>query len=109
MGKPSAVEFDSGETVANSVPGLRRPTSPARAGRKPDACPPILSTSQPKSWPGFGAGGPEEDRRERASATGNDQEPSEPREARALDALDEFSTSQLRQFFELLDRWDREA
>lgn len=30
------------------------------------------------------------------------------REAQAL-ALDEFSISQLRQFFELLDEWDRKA
>src|SRR5690348_6259623 len=105
MGKRSAVEFDSGERVANSRPGLRRPTSPLRAGRKPDACPPNLPTSQPKSWPGLGAGGPEENYRERASASGNPPDASEPREARALDALDDFSLSQLRHFFELLDRW----
>lgn len=113
-GERSAVGLKSGNSVANSEPVLRRPGTPATAGRKPAARPPSLRgreaapLTQPKSWPGFGAG-PEEVARARASARGLPPEPSVRREASALDALDSESLSSLRAFFELLDRWDREA
>src|ERR1039457_4061353 len=42
-GKRNAVGNKAGSTVANSVPVLRRPTSPPTAGRKPEASPPIGS------------------------------------------------------------------
>ena len=42
-GKRNAVGNKSGSTVANSVPVLRRPTSPPTAGRKPAASPPSTS------------------------------------------------------------------
>jgi hypothetical protein len=114
-GERSAVGLKSGKRVANSRPVLRRPTTPATAGRKPAARPPDLRgcvaapLTQPQSWPGFGAGSPDEIARERESASGLPPEPSVGREASALDALDSESISRLRAFLELLDRWDREA
>ena len=50
-GKRSAVGLNSGSAVAHSVPVLRQPTPPLRAGRKPAACPPPLSE---KSGRGLG-------------------------------------------------------
>jgi len=88
-GKRSAVRNNSGKPVYPSGPGLGvGPTPPPTAGRKPEACP---YPPQPKTgWEleGKALGG---------------------REAPALNSLDAVSLSQLRQFFELLDRWDREA
>jgi hypothetical protein len=114
-GERGAVGSKSGNSVANSEPVLRRPGTPATAGRKPAARPPISREreapplSQLKGWPGFGAGSHEEIARERESVSGLPPEPSVRREASALDALDSESISRLRAFFELLDRWDREA
>src|SRR5512146_2922733 len=93
-GERDAVGRNSGQPVTHSGPGLRRPTLPATAGRKPEARPPVLydpaqleqaraaGLAQPKSGPGCGAGSP-------ASAE---------REAPALN-LDQFSLSELRRFF----------
>ncbi|HUS20187.1 MAG TPA: hypothetical protein VMZ25_11110 [Terriglobales bacterium] len=44
-GKRNAVRNNTGQSVHQSDPGLRRPTFPATAGRKPEACPPL----QPKT------------------------------------------------------------
>jgi hypothetical protein len=110
-----AVGLKSGERVANSRPVLRRPTTPATAGRKPVARPPVLGgcaaapIPQPKSWPGCGDRVTERIARERGSASVLPPEPSAGREASALDHLDSESVSHLRGLFELLDRWDREA
>jgi hypothetical protein len=114
-GERGAVGLKSGNSVANSEPVLRRPTTPATAGRKPAARPPVSRgcaappATQPKSWRGFGGGAPEEIARERASASGPPADDSAARKLPALDSLDAAAVSQLRQFFELLDRWDREA
>jgi hypothetical protein len=111
-GKRSAVRQKSGELVANSSPVLKGPTSPDTAGRIPEACPSVLwgcaapPSLQPQSWPGAGAGSPEKIARERASASGPPTEKSVGREAPALDGV---SIPRLRQFFEMLDQWDREA
>lgn len=113
MGKRSAVDFEnSGQSVANSDPELSRPTPPARAGRKPDACPHFVA--QRKSWPGArDLEGPAENRRERDSGSGLPPAESAGRAASALnDALPNLSPedlSALIRFFQLLDRWDREA
>ena len=59
MGERSAVRPKSGQSVSQSDPGLRRPTPPSTAGRKPAARPPnsILSFTPPQSGlPRRGAG-----------------------------------------------------
>jgi hypothetical protein len=116
-GERDAVRIpNSGLPVDHSGPGLRvGPTLPATAGRKPEARLPIISApvhsvenigvkesraaglSQRKSGQGFG-----------------DRVPvNVEREAFALGAfpaeLDPASISQMRELFELLDRWDRES
>jgi hypothetical protein len=107
-GERSAVGSNAGPSVDHSDPGLRRPTSPATAGRKPAARPPL---SQRKSGQGFGDGVPDiESQREALGSLS----PSGGREAGALDAfsvasVDDYSVRQLLEFFEILDRWDREA
>lgn len=127
MGERSAVKSNSGATVSQSVPGLRRPTPPVTAGRKPAARPPVLlnpvtpedmvfqsraaGLSQPKTGQGFGDRVPDvESQREALGSL----KPSGDREAGALNAsdpelLDDYSVRQLLEFFEILDRWDREA
>src|SRR5437588_8449865 len=89
-GKCSAVDLKSGEPVYPSGPGLKRPTPAVTAGRKPETCPSLL---QPKK--GRGAGW------NPALCAGS--------EAPVLDALSDLDFAALRQFFELLDRWDRES
>jgi len=106
-GERGAVGSNFGPSVDHSDPKLRRPTSPATAGRKPAARPPI---SQHKSGQGFGDGVP--DIKSQREALGS-LSPSGDREAGALDAsslesLDDYSVRQLLKFFEILDRWDRE-
>ena len=61
MGKRGAVRNNSGLPVDHSGPGLGLgPTTPATAGRKPEACPPpsTFSPSQPKTGRGSGGGTP---------------------------------------------------
>lgn len=62
MGQRSAVRTKTGQTVANSVPGVAvGPTPPARTGLKPVAGPPSLEVtpnSHAKSWQGLGDGVP---------------------------------------------------
>jgi hypothetical protein len=128
MGERSAVRPKSGKSVYQSDSGLRRPTPPATAGRKPEARPPVSTVcrpeveiedfesrvaglSQPKTGQGFGDGVPDiETQREALRSLS----PSGDREAGALGAsglesLDDYSIRQLLEFFEILDRWDREA
>jgi hypothetical protein len=58
-GKRGAVRNNSGEPVDHSGPDLGvGPTTPATAGRKPEACPPISDISQDKSGRGSGGGTP---------------------------------------------------
>ena len=126
VGERSAVGPNSGATVSQSVPGLRRPTPPATAGRKSAARPPVLSrgagsavaawdreaelTAQSKTGRGAGQSHAQEIRREAP----NSISPSVSREAGTLNApnaelLDDYSTRQLIEFLETLDQWDREA
>lgn len=115
MGERGAVGLKSGDSVANSEPVLRRPGTPSTADRKPAARPPasqrcaVSPATQPQSWQGFGDRVPEEIARERISASGLQPETSVGRAASALETNDTDSISQLRAFFELLDRWDREV
>jgi len=128
MGERDAVGSKSGQSVSQSDPGLRRPTLPPTAGRKPEARPPLQSHGfelevafapklreaglpyQPKTGRGAGQGTAEELQRE---ALDTDQF-SYPSEAGALDARSADSLSvddlpRLIEFFTMLDRWDREA
>ena len=98
MGERNAVESKSGEPVHQSGPGLRRPTPPNTAGRKPEARP---TPSQPKTGPGCGAGSPV-DKRERVALAASSL--SESREAASLN---DEEVSLLLDFFRMLDRWDR--
>jgi len=126
MGERDAVGPKSGPSVTQSDPGLRRPTPPPTAGRKPAARPPV--TSQ-----GFGfdvapesreAGLPSQHKTGRGTEQSSvgylqrealDTDPtSDPREAGALDvrtadSLSEDDLHQIIEFFTILDRWDREA
>lgn len=94
-GEHSAVGSKSGLTGSQSGPGLRRPTSVATAGRNPAARP---TPPQSKTGPGCGAGSPAITREREALALNP-----------SADAFDESAIQQLIEFFELLDRWDREA
>ncbi len=98
MGEHSAVGSKSGEPVSQSGPGLRRPTSVATAGRKPAARP---TPPQPKT--GRGAGQSSAITRER-EALALSSPPENP-----VESFDESAIRELIEFFELLDRWDREA
>ena len=120
-GERSAVRPKSGASVYQSDPGLRRPTPPATAGRKPEARPPALlnrdlglavalescaaGLSQPKTGRGAGQSPTIETRR---AALGTTSESAE-REEFAHDSLDDSSIASVIDFFKLLDRWDREA
>ena len=108
MGERIAADSNSGNAVDHSAPGLKQPTHPSTAGRKPEARPPIL---QPKSGPGRGAGSPAIECQREALGS---MVPSGEREAFALDAVPSESLSEIEiqsviQFFTILDRWDREA
>jgi hypothetical protein len=60
IGGQGAVVSNTGQTVANSVPGVIQPTPLARAGRKPDARRPHPAEGgdHGKSWQGCGEGFP---------------------------------------------------
>jgi len=115
MGERSAVRPKSGQSVSQSDPGLRRPTPPATAGRKPAACPPlsVLSFSPPhpevplrevglsQSKTGRGAGqSPAVLRREAPEFNCTDL---------FLSDRSESELAPLIEFIKILDRWDREA
>lgn len=114
MDERSAVEQQSGATVDQSVPGLRRPTSPATAGRKPAArpyvCPPEVCPescavglrSQPKT--GRGAGQSLAVKEQRAALHSSNEHSPETLSGR----LEEHDIRSLLEFFTILDRWDRE-
>jgi hypothetical protein len=123
-GKRNAVGNKSGSTVANSVPVLRRPTSPPTAGRKPAASPPSTSgvgvdvdldlavdldldvaldfeasrSSQLKNW-GVGV--------DFALGVGSHSNSSTALSTCPPPLLSDSDISELRSFFELLDQWDR--
>ena len=115
MGERSAVRPKSGQSVCESDPGLRRPTPPETAGRKPAARPPntaevpgkeedcVAALPQPKIRRGAGwnpAGLPQREALGHTDDLGAQS---------SSDALDDSQTSLLIEFFQVLDRWDREA
>jgi hypothetical protein len=120
MGERSAVGSKSGESVRQSDPGLKRPTPPATAGRKPAARPsflPVVTSEfaedsrpreagpfQPKTGRGAGRSPALHSRREAprsftGSEFGHATEPS---------TIDDSQIAALIRFFQTLDRWDRE-
>jgi hypothetical protein len=120
VGEQSAVRPKSGQSVSQSDPGLRRPTPPSTAGRKPAARPPFqifeveaaekphareAGIAQPKI--GWGAG--------RNPAVSGQCEalgislPSSEAQASPLPAFDKSQIRTLVEFIKILDRWDREA
>jgi hypothetical protein len=119
MGERSAVETKSGKSVHQSDPGLRRPTPPATVGRKSTARPPTLvATAVCTDTPEAREAGLSQ----RKTGQGAGQRPAiyVQREALATNAfsagdaassktLDDTEIGSLFQFFEILDRWDREA
>jgi hypothetical protein len=121
MGERSAVRPKSGKSVRQSDPALRRPTPPLTAGRKPAARPPIqispatdlqfhstlreAGTSQRKTVRGSGQSPANQARSEaQGSFTLSTQSDSLP-----PNTLDDSQITLLIQFFETLDRWDKEA
>ena len=121
MGERSAVRPKSGQSVSQSDPGLRRPTPPSTAGRKPAARPPIqfLSAENSKVDSKARAAGLSQRKTGRSArrslaiqarreATGSFTLPAES-DAALPYALDDAHIAALIQFFETLDRWDKEA
>lgn len=121
MGERSAVGPQSGESVRQSDPGLRRPTSPPTAGRKPAARPPFPAVSStnlsdapearaaglPQPKIGRGAGQSPADHAQRA-ALGDSAYAAEHADS-CLHHLTDADIAALAEFFLTLDRWDREA
>jgi hypothetical protein len=121
IGERNAVGPKSGESVCQTGPGLRRPTIPSTAGRKPAARPPnyfppatdpkVIPTAreaggtQSKTGRGSGQSPANQAQREAlASFTPNAQSNSFPSYV-----LDDSQITSLIQFFQTLDRWDKEA
>jgi hypothetical protein len=125
VGKRSAVGPKSGPSVHQSDPGLRRPTPPPTAGRKPEACPPIHSHGfwvgvapklreaglpyQPKTGRGTEQSSVEELQREALDTYKTTDSPKPTTlNARTADSLSDDDIQQFIAFFKTLDRWDRE-
>ena len=116
LGERSAVEPKSGESVSQSDPGLRRPTPPSTAGQKPAARPPLSEASCGVFLPS------EAGLVQRKTGRGAGQSRAVFHQREALASIDEFSVPDpipscslddsqitlLIQFFQTLDRWDRE-
>lgn len=117
MGERSAAGQKSGATVHQSVPGLRLPTPPATAGRKPAARPPDSCSesreagpqSQPKTGRGAGQCPAVEVLREAQYKHASSNSSEQGKHSEDPLTLDETSTRALLEFFLMLDRWDREA
>jgi len=113
MDERGAVDTKSGKAVHQSVPGLRRPTSPVTAGRKPAARPSAFEVcpasraaglrSQPKTGRGAGQSPAIADEREVLYPENQHSD------APLARMLDEHHIQALVEFFTILDRWDREA
>jgi hypothetical protein len=108
MDERIAADSNSGDTVTHSVPGLKRPTHSATAGRTPAARPPFL---QPKSGPGVGGGSPASLPSGCAADIGTQS--GDDAQAAALSCaqyqtleLNDFAIRQIREVFELLHSWD---
>lgn len=117
MGERSAVRPKSGQSVCESDPGLRRPTPPVTAGRKPAARPPFAPVihgseksreaglTQPKIRRGAGRSPAVPTEREALARTDGEWEA----ETTIHTTLDDSQLALLIDFFTTLDRWDREA
>ena len=121
MGERNAVRPKSGESVCQTGPGLRRPTLPSTAGRKPAARPPIQfpSAIDPKVVPTAREAGGTQSK----TGRGSGQSPANQAQREALGSftlptqtvsfpsynLDDSQITTLIQFFQTLDRWDKEA
>ena len=121
MGERNAVGPKSGKSVSQSDPGLRRPTLPSTAGRKPAARPPIYfpPATAPKVIPTAREAGGTQSK----TGRGAGQSPAIQAQREALGsfttssqsnsfssgALDDSQIAVLIQFFQTLDRWDKEA
>jgi hypothetical protein len=116
MGERSAVRPKSGKTVRQSVPALRRPTPPSTAGLKSAARPPVqflsetdsevcvAGLSQCKTGRGAGQSPATQFRREAPDALPQ----SASSDSTLPYVLEDSHIKALIQFFETLDRWDRE-
>jgi hypothetical protein len=121
MGERSAVRPKSGKSVRQSDPALRRPTPPPTAGRKPAARPPVQIP--PAADRQFGSTSREAGISQRKTVRGAGQSPAVQTQREALGsltpstqsesalpyALDDAQITILIQFFQTLDRWDKEA
>jgi hypothetical protein len=121
MGERNAVGTKSGESVSHSDPGLRRPTLRSTVGRKPTARPPThflltpdteiqdsareAAGSQPKNGRGSGQSPAI---RARRTAPGSFTLSDQPSLVLPY-TLNDSQITDLIQFFETLDRWDKEA
>jgi hypothetical protein len=121
MGERSAVRPKSGQSVCQSDPGLRRPTPPSTAGLKPAARPsfqfPAVTNSKDHSEArAAGLTQRKTGRSARQSLAVQFQRAalgsivlSPALTAAPSYPLDDSEIAMLIQFFETLDRWDREA
>ena len=118
MGERSAARPKSGQSVSQSDPGLRRPTPPSTAGRKPAARPPQRNLSFTPLKPPLPPreAGPSQPKTGRvAGRSPAIQSRRAAPESEALSSaspladLQDFELGPLLEFFKILDRWDREA
>lgn len=121
MGERNAVGTKSGKSVSHSDPGLRRPTLPSTVGRKPKARPPTHPLPIPET--DIQAGSREAAGSQRKNGRGSGQSPAirarrtAPCSFASLDqtdpilpyTLNDSQITTLIQFFQTLDRWDKEA
>jgi hypothetical protein len=116
MGERSAVRPKSGQSVSQSDPGLRRPTPPVTAGRKPATRPPLcprkarIATREaglPQPKIGRGAGQSPAISIKREALGISLQSPD--LQSSPLATLDKSQIRALADFIKTLDRWDREA
>jgi hypothetical protein len=121
MGERSAVRPKSGKSVRQSDPGLRRPTPPSTAGRTPAARPPLHfpHTTDSKVIPTAREAGDTQSKtgrsaRQSLAVQSRRAAPSSFTRSAESDSmptytLDDAQIAALIQFFETLDRWDKEA
>jgi hypothetical protein len=120
-GERSAVRPKSGESVSQSDPGLRRPTPPSTAGRKPVARPPVQhlpatgSKDEPRSRePGGAQRKTGRSARQSLAIQSRREAPDSFTSSVQTDSalpyvLEDSHIAAFIKFFQTLDRWDREA
>src|SRR5665213_2806671 len=121
MGERSAVRPKSGKSVRQSAPALRRPTPPSTAGRKPAARPPVQIPAATDLQ--FDSTSREACISQRKTVRGAGQSPAIQAHREALGSftpsgesgsvltcdLGDSHIKTLIEFFQTLDRWDKEA